>query len=145
MLPKKKTQGPKKKSWQEWFLADTPLGRYIGCVPCHDILLVHALPLGELFLSPSHARAHTVTNQTLKTLNKATNGKYPAPYKAFESIMNATKEKNIDKARARSALTDSAFVDEHSLGFPSVHPSRRLWSSRASASRRCACRRSPSP
>jgi enoyl-CoA hydratase/carnithine racemase len=68
LLPKKKVQGPKKKSWQEWFLADTPIGRKI------------------------------VTDQTIKTLNKATNGKYPAPYKAFESVMNAVKEKSIDKA-----------------------------------------------
>jgi 3-hydroxyacyl-CoA dehydrogenase/enoyl-CoA hydratase/3-hydroxybutyryl-CoA epimerase len=66
LLGKKKKDKP--KSWQEWFLSETPIGRKI------------------------------VTDQTLKTLNKATGGKYPAPYKAFESIMNAVIEKNIDKA-----------------------------------------------
>merc|ERR1712000_291338 len=49
------------KSWVNWALEDTPIGRKI------------------------------VIDQTLKMLNKQTKGKYLGHYKAFECIMNSTK------------------------------------------------------
>eukprot|EP00668_Euglena_longa_P011273 GGOE01013664.1.p1 GENE.GGOE01013664.1~~GGOE01013664.1.p1 ORF type:complete len:785 (-),score=193.75 GGOE01013664.1:194-2521(-) len=68
LADKPKSSGIRKESWMDWFLARTPVGRYV------------------------------VTQQTLKTLEKTTKGRYPAPYKAFESIMTTVRMKDIDKA-----------------------------------------------
>jgi len=58
----------RKESWMDWALARTPVGRYF------------------------------VTKKTLESLDKNTKGKFPAPYKAFESIMQTVRMKDIDKA-----------------------------------------------
>ena len=68
VMGKPKPKPGKKISWMDWALAKTPVGRYV------------------------------VAEQTLKTLNKNTKGKYPAPYKAFESVMNAARDGNFDEA-----------------------------------------------
>eukprot|EP01004_Peranema_trichophorum_P009731 NODE_847_length_2310_cov_210.024691_g721_i0.p1 GENE.NODE_847_length_2310_cov_210.024691_g721_i0~~NODE_847_length_2310_cov_210.024691_g721_i0.p1 ORF type:complete len:542 (-),score=128.62 NODE_847_length_2310_cov_210.024691_g721_i0:232-1857(-) len=58
-----------------------------GWIPSLDRILSNT-PVGRLI----------VQNQTLKKLDSVTKGRYPAPYKAFESVMNSVKEKNEDKA-----------------------------------------------
>jgi len=68
VMDKKRPELGKKVGWADWFLGCTPPGRFI------------------------------VTQQTLKTLDKATKGRYPAPYRAFESVMNAAKTSDLDSA-----------------------------------------------
>eukprot|EP00992_Anisonema_acinus_P008173 TRINITY_DN4249_c0_g1_i1.p1 TRINITY_DN4249_c0_g1~~TRINITY_DN4249_c0_g1_i1.p1 ORF type:complete len:772 (-),score=226.59 TRINITY_DN4249_c0_g1_i1:118-2433(-) len=81
----------KKPNWMDWALGSTPVGRKV------------------------------VTDQTVKQLNKATRGKYPAPYKAFESIMNAVLEKKEDKALAfESACFEEMCVSAQSKSMMSL-------------------------
>ena len=67
-LDKPKPPQGRSAGWLDWALATRALGR------------------------------HVLARQTLRSLDHSTKGRYPAPYKAFESIMNAFREPDLQKA-----------------------------------------------